>query len=228
MDGFPVYGLLEPDGSAARALDEYNGHTDPADGYRYHSALTFPYINGGLRCRVRLVGDAFAVTLPIRPAGAPLRGATITAFTSDGATSHLEYRLNGGTYRVDYTVAGRTRDRSLGAARPARARREPSRSGWLLGCAQLRAEGIGTPVSILTARRRADDLRVGFKGGGDDYVTKPFSLDELLFRVEAVLRRSQSPLPAAGDGSGSDRLRHGQLIVDVGKFGCGARESNVS
>ena len=107
MDGFPVYGLLEPDGAAARILDEYNGHTDPTDGYHYHSTLTFPYINGGLRGRVRLVGDAVdpqPVTAPIRPAGAPLRGAAITAFTSDGATSHLEYRLNGGTYRVDYTV----------------------------------------------------------------------------------------------------------------------------
>lgn len=57
-------------------------------------------------------------------------------------------------------------------------------------CRRLRAAGDDTPVIFLTARRETDDLREGFAGGGDDYVTKPFGLDELTFRIEAVLRRT--------------------------------------
>ncbi len=57
-------------------------------------------------------------------------------------------------------------------------------------CRRLRAAGDDVPVIFLTARRETDDLRTGFTGGGDDYLTKPFSLDELTFRIEAVLRRT--------------------------------------
>ncbi|HEV2065961.1 MAG TPA: response regulator transcription factor [Thermomicrobiales bacterium] len=44
---------------------------------------------------------------------------------------------------------------------------------------------------FLTARDDPSDLRAGFTGGGDDYITKPFSLEELMLRVEAVIRRSR-------------------------------------
>lgn len=57
-------------------------------------------------------------------------------------------------------------------------------------CRQLRAAANDVPVIFLTARRTTDDLRAGFAGGGDDYLTKPFSLDELTFRILAVLRPS--------------------------------------
>ena len=57
-------------------------------------------------------------------------------------------------------------------------------------CRRLRRAGDQVPVIFLTARRDTDDLRTGFAHGGDDYVTKPFSLDELTFRIEAVLRRT--------------------------------------
>jgi two-component system, OmpR family, response regulator len=56
-------------------------------------------------------------------------------------------------------------------------------------CRRLRSSGNDVPVIFLTARRDVEDLRAGFAGGGDDYLTKPFSLDELTFRIEAVLRR---------------------------------------
>ena len=59
-------------------------------------------------------------------------------------------------------------------------------------CRLLRARSNPVPVIFLTARREIDDLRTGFDGGGDDYLTKPFSLEELRFRVEAVLRRTRS------------------------------------
>ncbi len=57
----------------------------------------------------------------------------------------------------------------------------------------LRAEGIETPVLVLTARGDEADKVRGLRNGADDYVTKPFALRELLARVGALLRRSQGP-----------------------------------
>ena len=57
---------------------------------------------------------------------------------------------------------------------------------------KLRAEGKDVPVLILTARGEEADKVFGFRLGADDYVTKPFSLSELLARVQAILRRSKS------------------------------------
>ncbi|MGI9657831.1 MAG: response regulator transcription factor [Gaiellaceae bacterium] len=61
-------------------------------------------------------------------------------------------------------------------------------------CRRLREAGDTTPVVFLTARDSEEDKLAGFTGGGDDYVTKPFSLDELVARIRAVLRRAS---PAA-------------------------------
>ncbi len=66
----------------------------------------------------------------------------------------------------------------------------PDMDGFTI-CRKARAEGIVTPVIFLTARDAPADLRAGFTGGGDDYLTKPFSLDELVLRIQAVLRRTR-------------------------------------
>ena len=58
-------------------------------------------------------------------------------------------------------------------------------------CRRLRADGDRTPVLFLTARDSTDDKVRGLTLGGDDYVQKPFSLDELVARAEAVLRRTE-------------------------------------
>ena len=58
-------------------------------------------------------------------------------------------------------------------------------------CRRIRNDGIDTSVIFLTARDSTNDLRTGFDGGGDDYLTKPFSLEELSLRIEAILRRTQ-------------------------------------
>jgi len=58
-------------------------------------------------------------------------------------------------------------------------------------CSCLRANGIKTPVIILTARNSVDDKISGLSAGADDYLTKPFSFDELSARIKALLRRSQ-------------------------------------
>jgi two-component system OmpR family response regulator len=57
-------------------------------------------------------------------------------------------------------------------------------------CRRMRAQGNRTPVLFLTARDATEDKVGGLTAGGDDYVTKPFSLDELVARIHAVLRRT--------------------------------------
>ena len=73
-------------------------------------------------------------------------------------------------------------------------------------CRRLRAEGSQVPVVFLTARDDREDLRTGFTRGGDDYLTKPFSLEELDLRVQAILRRTQgrgTARPTTKPASGS-------------------------
>ena len=56
---------------------------------------------------------------------------------------------------------------------------------------RIRAQGIDTPVLILTAKSSKEDVVKGLDTGSDDYLTKPFSFDELLARIRALLRRSR-------------------------------------
>ena len=57
-------------------------------------------------------------------------------------------------------------------------------------CQQLRMKKVNTPLMILTAMDSVDDVIVGLRLGADDYMTKPFSFEELLARIEAVMRRT--------------------------------------
>jgi two-component system OmpR family response regulator len=83
-------------------------------------------------------------------------------------------------------------------------------------CRRLRADGSQVPVVFLTARDDRDDLRTGFTRGGDDYLTKPFSLEELDLRVQAILRRTRNGGGhAGGTEDGDERLRCADLEVDV-------------
>jgi two-component system response regulator MprA len=69
-------------------------------------------------------------------------------------------------------------------------------------CQALRARGVTSPVLFLTARDTLPDRLSGFHAGGDDYLTKPFALAELLVRVHALQRRAPDPVPANGaDGA---------------------------
>jgi two-component system alkaline phosphatase synthesis response regulator PhoP len=58
-------------------------------------------------------------------------------------------------------------------------------------CSRMRSEGIQTPVLFLTVKGGPEDRVRGFEAGGDDYLTKPFHLKELLLRVAAILRRGR-------------------------------------
>jgi two-component system OmpR family response regulator len=75
----------------------------------------------------------------------------------------------------------------------------------------LRSRGDRVPVVFLTARDAVDDRIAGLGLGGDDYVTKPFDVGEVVARLEAVLRRTRRD----GPGTDDDTLRVGDLELDV-------------
>ena len=68
----------------------------------------------------------------------------------------------------------------------------PGRNGFQI-CQDVRAQGIRTPIIVITARNQESDKVRGLELGADDYVTKPLSLAELVARVRAVLRRTGRP-----------------------------------
>src|SRR6516225_4770939 len=79
-------------------------------------------------------------------------------------------------------------------------------------CRKLRAEGNQTPILMLTARSEEPDRILGLDLGADDYVTKPFSVRELMARIRALLRRSQpqQELP--------DELRFDDVKIDFRSY----------
>jgi DNA-binding response OmpR family regulator len=89
----------------------------------------------------------------------------------------------------------------------------PKMDGFAL-CRKLRAEGNATPVLMLTAKGEEPDKIRGLDIGADDYVTKPFSLPELLARVRALLRRT----PEGAPKSLPDSLRIGDVFLNFKKY----------
>jgi two-component system, OmpR family, response regulator len=79
---------------------------------------------------------------------------------------------------------------------------------------RLRATGHRVPVLFLTARDTVEDRISGLSAGADDYVTKPFSLEEVVLRIRAILRRSQPELQAADGAADSGVLRYADLELD--------------
>jgi len=90
----------------------------------------------------------------------------------------------------------------------------PNISGFDI-CKKLRKEGVDTPIIFLTAKSEEIDKVIGLETGGDDYVTKPFSLRELLARIKAVLRRSQLK---NDKGRKCELFQIGNLHVDFDSF----------
>ncbi len=85
----------------------------------------------------------------------------------------------------------------------------PRKNGFDV-CRELRARSISTPIVMLTARSAETDKVLGLELGADDYVTKPFSITELLARVRAVLRRTSS----SAKPSAAESVRIGDIDVD--------------
>ncbi len=88
----------------------------------------------------------------------------------------------------------------------------PVMDGWSV-CKAIRAESQ-TPVIMLTAKSETDDKVAGLKAGADDYITKPFEMQEVLARIEAVLRRSER----GGNEPAPRRLTFDKLIIDMDAF----------
>ncbi len=84
-------------------------------------------------------------------------------------------------------------------------------------CQALRAHGVAAPVLFLTARDALTDRLSGFHAGGDDYLTKPFALAELVVRVQALVRRTAGAgsEPAAGNGLRLDPAAHAIAYGDA-------------
>jgi two-component system response regulator VicR len=89
----------------------------------------------------------------------------------------------------------------------------PKMSGYEL-CRKVREEGIATPILMLTARGEEVDRVLGLDLGADDYVTKPFSVPELLARIRAIFRRIQQ------DKSGElpDSIQFGKVTINFKRF----------
>jgi DNA-binding response OmpR family regulator len=84
----------------------------------------------------------------------------------------------------------------------------PRKNGFDV-CRELRARSTATPIVMLTARSAETDKVLGLELGADDYVTKPFSITELLARVRAVLRRAGAQRPPI-----SEQVRIGDIDID--------------
>jgi len=81
----------------------------------------------------------------------------------------------------------------------------PRKDGFTLA-SEIRMVDAGMPVVFLTAKSMKEDVLEGFARGADDYITKPFSMEELIFRIEAILRRTK------GSGDGINNCKN------IGKF----------
>lgn len=85
----------------------------------------------------------------------------------------------------------------------------PERSGFEI-LREMRSQGVRTPVLMLTGLGAHEDKMRGFELGADDYLTKPFSTEELSARIQAILRRTK-----AEPGGAHDVYRVGGLLVDL-------------
>lgn len=92
----------------------------------------------------------------------------------------------------------------------------PKKDGFSLA-KDIRMVNTEIPIIFLTAKNLKEDVIAGFKIGADDYMTKPFSMEELIFRIEAILRR------IANDSQNSD-----QSIFQIGIYSFDARKQILS
>jgi two-component system alkaline phosphatase synthesis response regulator PhoP len=84
-------------------------------------------------------------------------------------------------------------------------------------CRRLRSEEPYVPILMLTSKSEEMDRVLGLELGADDYLTKPFSIRELIARVKAIFRRVESIASQSGNGEVKGILRIGELEIDVEK-----------
>lgn len=173
LDGYPLYGLTEPDGSAPGKLDAFNGHETSALGYHYHSTKTYPYLNGGFHGEVTeregQVDPQPRASSP-RPATPPLPGAKITGYekNADGSAL-LTYVIEGQTCKIRYRAESddsytfdyiNPEGKAVTLNYPQRGGREPGQGGG-------RGQGQGG------GRGRSQDPAITRPGPSDFQLTSP-------------------------------------------------------
>lgn len=134
LDGYPIYGLREPDGSTPSQLDAWQGHENPALGYHYHASLKYPYVNGGFRGVVverEEQVDPQPRAQGVRAALTALRGARITEFSTvtPAASYVLRYTVNDRPGSVSYERVGAGEWRFRFASHDGTTREETYRAG---------------------------------------------------------------------------------------------------
>jgi DNA-binding response OmpR family regulator len=144
------------------------------------------------------------------------QAAHILLIEDDPAVANsLEDGLNRNDYRVTWKATG---SEGIQCARERNPQliildvRLPDGSGFDF-CRQMRQLGLRQPILMLTVQRDEIDKVLGLEMGADDYVTKPFSLRELLSRVRALLRRAYGDLAAVS----SNILYVNDLVIDRGR-----------
>ncbi|MDQ3099823.1 MAG: response regulator transcription factor [Bacteroidota bacterium] len=108
----------------------------------------------------------------------------------------------------------------------------PIKDGFTLA-KEIREKDASTPIIFLTAKSMKQDTIRGFESGGDDYLTKPFSMEELLLRVSAVLRRTQGAKPRVEEpdkyeiGNSTFEPRRQLLVTPIGERKLTTKESEL-
>ncbi len=88
----------------------------------------------------------------------------------------------------------------------------PSMNGFEIA-ESMRRRGVDTPILMLTAREELKDRVHGLRSGADDYLTKPFEVDELLARIEVQLRRTSQNVEGRYCGFGGMRADFGRSVL---------------
>jgi DNA-binding response OmpR family regulator len=133
----------------------------------------------------------------------------------EGLVLSLEDRLRSEGYRVSSRRDGKSGEKEAGAGRYDLIILDvmlPERDGFQV-CKNLRDSGISTPILMLTARSTALDTVTGLRAGADDYLRKPFDMQELLARVMALLRRGRTE--AAKPQAEPEALHFGQFTLNT-------------
>ncbi|QEV42752.1 DNA-binding response regulator [Streptomyces nodosus] len=148
------------------------------------------------------------------PARTPVAGHTVLVVEDDPSIrTLLTSALTAAGYTVASAADGQEAMTEAGSRRPDLIVLDvmlPDTDGFQL-TRDLRAQGTYTPVLFLTARTGVEDRIIGLSSGGDDYVTKPFHIQEVLLRIRAILRRSSAPASTSGV---RPPLRYADLTLD--------------